>query len=121
MEFIAAADQRELVNPGVVSRQLIAPHNAAASRVTITHVSVEPGAVQPRHLHESSEQTWIALEGAGMLLLADDDTRPFAAGDAVRFAEGDVHGLENTGATPFVYVAVTAPPLDFTAAYRGVR
>ena len=121
MEFITQGEQRALTNPGVTSRQLIAPHNAPGSRVTITHVTVEPGAMQPRHLHETSEQTWVALAGAGTLLLADGATRPFTAGDVARFADGDVHGLENGSEAPFVYMAVTSPPIDFTDAYQDAR
>jgi quercetin dioxygenase-like cupin family protein len=118
VDFFTGDDLRELTNPGVTSRQLIAPHNAPDSRVTITHVTVAPDAVQPRHFHETSEQTWVALEGAGTLLLGDDSTRPFQAGDVVRFADGDVHGLENSSTAPFVYMAVTSPPIDFKDAYQ---
>jgi quercetin dioxygenase-like cupin family protein len=117
VEFFHRHELRELTNPGFVSRQLIAPHNAPGSRVTITHVTVEPGGVQPRHQHDASEQTWVVLEGAGKLLLADGATRPFQAGDVARFADGDIHGLENGADGPFVYMAVTAPPIDFTDAY----
>ena len=119
MEIFRRDELRELTNPGVVSRQLIAPHNAPASRVTITHVTLAAGAVQPRHQHATSEQTWVALEGVGILLLADGATRPFEAGDVARFAEGDVHGLENDSGAPFVYMAVTSAPIDFTDAYTG--
>ena len=36
------------------------------------------------------------------------------------FAEGDVHGFESTGAEPFVYIAVTSPPIKFNYAY-GIK
>ena len=35
----------------------------------------------------------------------------------VRFADGDVHGLTNSGEQPFVYLSVTSPPIDFSYAY----
>ena len=117
MEFIHRADVAVLKNSGVESEQLLFPENSKSSRVTITRVSVEPGAVNPRHLHESSEQIWVALEGAGTLLLADKKTTAFEAGDVVRFEDGDLHGFKNTGATKFVYLSVTSPPLNFRAAY----
>jgi quercetin dioxygenase-like cupin family protein len=119
MEFIHRADVPVLKNSGVASEQLLFPENSKSSRVTITRVTVEPGAANPRHRHESSEQVWVALEGAGTLLLADKKTRPFAAGDVVRFEDGDLHGFKNTGATKFVYLSVTSPPLNFRAAYVG--
>lgn len=121
MEFLSAADFKELSNPGVTSQQLLSPHNSGSSRVTITRVTVDPGAVQPRHSHDSAEQVWIALSGAGTLLLADEKTRCFGTGEVARFAEGEVHGLDNTGAEPFVYLAVTSPPINFDYAYQHRR
>jgi quercetin dioxygenase-like cupin family protein len=118
MELFSAGQFRVLSNPGVVSVQLLCPENSASSRVTITRVTVDPGASQEQHAHPTSEQTWVALSGAGTLLLAEGATQRMAAGDVVRFAEGDVHGLVNTGREPFVYLAVTAPPIDFASAYR---
>lgn len=121
MEFIGREDIKELANPGVVSRQLLNPENSAGERVTITEVHLEPGAVQPRHTHEFSEQIWYALKGTGKLLLADDLEKAFTAGDVVRFAEKDVHGLKNDGDGEFVYLSVTAPPINFAYAYLEKR
>lgn len=119
MEFISADNIVELSNPGVISRQLLNPENSQSQRVTITEVHLEPGACQPRHIHEYSEQIWYALQGCGKLLLADGQERPFQAGDVVRFADGDVHGLENNGDGEFVYLSVTAPPIHFGYAYEN--
>ena len=118
MEFIAKEKIAELANPGVVSRQLLSPKNSDSRRVTITEVHLEPGAVQPRHTHEASEQIWYALKGSGKLLLADEQEMAFGAGDAARFADRDVHGLRNDGDLEFVYISVTAPPIDFGYAYK---
>jgi len=117
MEFIRRNDIPVLANPGVQSHQLLFPENSSSSRVTITKVVLQPGAFNARHLHITSEQVWVALRGSGLLLLADDATMPFAEGDVVRFEEGDIHGLHNTGSTAFEYLAVTAPPLNFRTAY----
>ena len=119
MEIIRRDEAPILVNPGVASHQLISSQNSASTRLAITRVVLAPGAVNPRHRHASAEQVWVALSGSGALLLADAATLHFAAGDIVRFADGDVHGLENTGAGDFVYLAVTSPPLDFRAAYAN--
>jgi quercetin dioxygenase-like cupin family protein len=56
---------------------------------------VQPGAINPRHRHPASEQVWDALEGSGILLLDEERTEPFTAGDVVRFADGDLHGFRN--------------------------
>ncbi|MBD5145671.1 MAG: cupin domain-containing protein [Ruminococcus sp.] len=121
MEFIRSSDIKELANPGVVSRQLLNPENSESTRVTITEVHLEPGAIQPRHTHDASEQIWYALKGSGKLLLANDETKDFSMGDVVRFADKDVHGLLNDGGTEFVYLSVTAPPINFGYAYSEKR
>jgi quercetin dioxygenase-like cupin family protein len=117
MEIIRHGSATTLSKPGVQSEQLIFPENSPSRRVTITRVTVSPQAINAPHRHTSSEQVWVALTGRGTLLLAEERTEPFAAGDVARFADGDLHGLRNTGDTPFVYIAVTSPPIDFRSAY----
>lgn len=118
MEFISKEKIVELWNPGVISRQLLNPDNSSSERVTITEVHLEVGASQPRHTHDASEQIWYAIKGTGKLLLADNKEMEFKAGDVVRFADKDVHGLLNDGDTDFIYVSVTAPPIHFGYAYN---
>jgi len=119
MEIIRRDQVPVLTKTGITSHQLLFPGNSVSARVTITKVVVDSGAINTRHRHATSEQVWIALRGAGLLLLANDATLPFAEGDVVRFADGDVHGFRNTGTVPFEYVAVTAPPIDFRDAYAA--
>jgi hypothetical protein len=69
MEFFTETLFKTLANPGVASVQLLSPHNSRSTRLTVTRVTVEPGATQPRHVHDASEQVWIALSGSGRLLL----------------------------------------------------
>ena len=92
MELIRRNDIAVFSNSGVESHQLLFPENSSSSRVTVTKVVVAPGAVNPPHRHEKSEQIWVAISGAGILLLGDERTLPFREGDVVRFAEGDLHG-----------------------------
>lgn len=119
MEFISKNNIVELSNPGVVSRQLLNPDNSTSKRVTITEVHLEIGASQPRHTHDASEQIWYATKGTGKLLLEDNTEKDFAAGDVARFADKDVHGLLNDGTGEFVYISVTAPPINFGYAYKN--
>ena len=119
MEIIRQADVESFSNSGVTSEQLLFPENSQSQRVTITRVTVAPGAKSPRHAHPTSEQVWVALRGNGVLLLEGHATAPFAEGDVVRFAEGDIHGFENTGGVEFIYFSVTSPPLNFRAAYAA--
>jgi quercetin dioxygenase-like cupin family protein len=117
MEIVRNGSATILSKTGVQSEQLIFPENSPSRRVTITRVTVSPQAINSPHRHENSEQIWVALAGRGTLLLDRERTEPFAAGDVARFADGDLHGLHNTGDTPFVYIAVTSPPIDFRPAY----
>jgi quercetin dioxygenase-like cupin family protein len=121
MEIIRRDQVPVLTMAGIASHQLLFPENSASTRITITRVVVDPGAVNRRHQHAASEQVWVALRGAGILLLANNTTAPFLAGDIVRFAEGDVHGFQNTGTDPFEYLAVTAPPINFREAYAATE
>ncbi len=117
MEHLKPEQFVTLANPGVTSTQILSPHNSQSSRITITRVVVDAGAIQPRHTHSSSEQIWYAQSGSGVLLLANGRTQAICAGEVVRFAENEVHGFENTGVEAFEYLSVTAPPIDFTYAY----
>jgi quercetin dioxygenase-like cupin family protein len=119
MEIIRNGSTTTLSNEGVQSEQLIFPENSPSRRVTITRVTVAPQATNAPHRHASSEQVWVALAGRGTLLLDKAQTEPFAAGDVARFADGDLHGLRNAGDTPFVYIAVTSPPIDFRSSYAN--
>ena len=117
VQISCIADAVALRNPGKVSVQVVCPENAPDAAVTITHVTMQPGAVSARHRHERSEQIWIVEQGEGTLLLADGATRRVAAGTVVRTPAGEVHGIENTGSGVLVYLAVTAPPEDMSPRY----
>lgn len=119
MEIIRSAEVTSFVNGAITSEQLLFPENSQSQRVTITRVTIAPGARNPPHVHAASEQVWVALRGSGVLLLAGAATAPFAEGDVVRFPEGEVHGFENTGSTEFEYLSVTSPPINFRGAYSA--
>ena len=121
MDFIDKDSIISLVNPGGVSRQLLNPENSTSERVTITEVHLEIGAKQSRHSHEASEQIWYAIQGSGKLLLKDNQEKDFKAGDVVRFTDKEIHGLFNDGEVKFIYISVTAPPIDFGYAYKDKR
>jgi quercetin dioxygenase-like cupin family protein len=117
MEIVRKASITRLSNSGVQSDQLLFPENSSSRRVTITRVAIQPGAVNPPHRHPASEQIWVVLEGSGILLLDDERREQIAAGDVVRFADGELHGFRNATDVPFVYLSVTAPPVNFRETY----
>lgn len=119
MEIVRRATVVSLSNSGVTSEQLLSPENSRSERVTVTRVTVAPGARSPRHVHASSEQVWVALRGEARLLLEGSTIEMFSEGDVVRFSEGDVHGVENLSGEEFVYLSVTSPPINFRAAYAA--
>jgi quercetin dioxygenase-like cupin family protein len=119
VELIRSTNIRRFVNGGVTSDQLLFPENSTSERLTITRVTLVPGAKNPPHAHANSEQVWIALQGVGTLLLGGGKSSTFVGGDVVRFEPGDIHGLENTGSADFTYVSVTSPPINFRAAYAA--
>ena len=119
MEFLEPDSFKKLSNPGVQSTQLLSPENSNSNRVTITSVTVQPGAEQPRHAHSTSEQIWITVDELGTLLLKDETTLAFNQGQVVRFEDGDIHGFKNTSDTPFTYISITSPPINFAFAYKS--
>src|SRR5690242_3531807 len=107
VEYLTHNEFKLLTNPGVVSLQLLSPHNSRSTRVTVTRVTIEPGAMQTPHHHDTAEQIWLALSGAGTLFLAGDKTLQLGQGEVVRFADGEIHGFHNTSNEPFVYISIT--------------
>jgi len=121
VEVLSPADRTTLTRPGQTSVQLLWLGNSPQARVTLTLVTIPPGATNQRHSHPDAEQIWIIEQGRAVLLLGDGQSRPVQAGEIVRTPAGAVHGLHNTGSEPLVYLAVTTPPVDFRGAYETVR
>ena len=121
IQRLSAADSTTLLNPGSRSVQIVWPANAPEARVTITRVTMEPGATSARHIHPASEQIWLVERGSAQLLMDNGETDGLRAGDVVRTPAGTIHGVANTGNEQFIYLAVTTPPQDFTAAYKSRR
>ena len=121
IQRLDAADFSTLENVGIRSLQIVWPKNAPGALVTITRVTMESGSVSPRHSHPNSEQIWVVERGRATLLMDRDRTDEVKAGDVVRTPAGSIHGVSNTGDEPFVYLAVTTPPQDFTPAYGRLQ
>ncbi len=121
VQRLAPVDFTTLENPGIQSVQIVWSKNAPEALVTITRVTMEPGSISARHSHPNSEQIWIVERRRATLLMDEDQTDDMQAGDVVRTPAGSIHCVNNTGHEPFVYLAVTTPPQDFTRAYRGRR
>jgi mannose-6-phosphate isomerase-like protein (cupin superfamily) len=110
-----------LARANATSRQLVWPGDAPDARVSVTRVTVARGGEQPRHAYADAEQIWIIEQDPAELLLTDDRSCPVEAGEVARTPAGETHGLRNSGSEPFVYVAITTPPVDFRGAYEDAR
>jgi quercetin dioxygenase-like cupin family protein len=117
VEIIREGNAPTFSNSGVSSLQLLFPENSRSRRVAVTRVTVAPGARNPPHRHASSEQIWVALRGKGQVLLEDEKTLPFSAGDIIRFEDNEFHGFENSSESEFEYLSITSPPINFRDAY----
>ena len=106
-----------LEKPGVKSVQILWGQNAPDAKLTITRVTMQSGSIQERHSHKNAEQTWLVEQGTATLLLAGGQSAQLQTGDVIHTPAGDIHGIKNTGSEPFVYLAITTPPQDFSTAY----
>ncbi len=118
IQRLSIRDVTVLKNPGKSSEQLVWPHNLPDASVTVTRVTMEPGSISKPHTHARSEQIWIVERGSGQLLLEAGKKTGLKAGDIIWTPPGETHGVVNTGSEQLVYLAITAPPEDFTAAYQ---
>jgi mannose-6-phosphate isomerase-like protein (cupin superfamily) len=117
IQFLSSRDVTVLKNPGKVSEQLVWPRNAPDAAMTVTRVTMQPGAVSRLHAHARSEQIWLIERGAGTLLMDGGAEATIEAGDIVRTPAGEAHGVVNSGGGLLTYLASTTPPEDFTPRY----
>jgi len=69
------------------------------------HTVLKPGCSIGLHKHEGDFETYYILTGEGMY--NDNGTLvPVKAGDVLYTADGESHGLENTGTTDLEYIAL---------------
>lgn len=109
-----------LTNPGKRSVQMIWSKNSPGSQITVTRVTMEPGAISERHTHPG-EQTWIVEQGSASMLLKGDKTMQIRAGDVLRTPPGETHGVFNDSKSTFVYMSITTPPEDMTKFYSEAK
>jgi mannose-6-phosphate isomerase-like protein (cupin superfamily) len=94
---------------GLVSRLLHSQRHDPETDLTITRVTVEPGASQIHHSHDP-EQVYVLVAGEGEMTVGDE-RRTVAAGDCVHIPPNTSHGIENTGSEPLEYVSAATPAI----------
>ncbi|MGL4847628.1 MAG: cupin domain-containing protein [Clostridium sp.] len=76
--------------------------------------SVKPGQVVKSHIHTTSDDLWICIQGEGIFYPNSEEEIFITKGDMVLSRANEQHGMKNTGNEDFVFVSVVAPvPSDF--------
>jgi quercetin dioxygenase-like cupin family protein len=75
--------------------------------VSVVVWNLEPGQENPPHEHPENAHTLTVLQGEGHYLHADGSHVPVKQGDCIIVPRATLHGIRNTGRTPFSYLAVT--------------
>ena len=70
-----------------------------------TRMTLEPGASIGNHTHETEDEIYLVLSGAGRIL-ENGVWTPIRTGDAILTGKGGTHGVENDSTEPLVIAAV---------------
>lgn len=79
---------------GIYSKPLLS-QNTGSGAVTMSELTLKPGAVLPRHVHVV-EEAFFVVEGTGEAV-AGEESEKVAAGAAILAPAGVPHGFRNTG------------------------
>jgi len=86
--------------------RLVLGANDAQSELAFMHDDqLEPGAVIGEHIHESSEEVYLVIEGTGMMIV-DGREYPAGPGDVSVCHSGHSHGLRNSADAPMRLIVV---------------
>ncbi len=83
--------------PGVTGRPLINGDTPSAA-VTMSELTLDPGALLPAHTHNAEEAFWV-FEGSGMAIVGSEE-HPIEAGTAILASTGVPHGFRNNTDKP---------------------
>jgi quercetin dioxygenase-like cupin family protein len=71
---------------------------------------VKPGQSIKAHVHPNGQDTWTVLEGTGLYQTDSEGNRyRLNAGDIAVARTGNVHGVQNHGAEPLIFISVVCP------------
>jgi len=83
----------------------------ATDEAQVAEMTVDPGRTVggPENYHAESDQWLFVVSGTGVATVDGTDER-IAAGDLLRIAAGERHGIENDGDDPLQTLNVYTPP-----------
>jgi quercetin dioxygenase-like cupin family protein len=75
---------------------------------------VHPGQEVQRHMHSTSDDVWVCINGQGVFYPELGEEVNIERGDVILSEKGRCHGMNNTGNEDFVFISIVAPvPADF--------
>lgn len=92
-----------------LAKPLASGNDKGEGTVSALHVVVLPGLGHERHNHPESDELLYILQGEGEQMLADGESFPVRAGQAITIPKGVWHSTINTGWEPMSVLAVYAP------------
>lgn len=103
-------DVEALDLPGRRLSWLVTADTVGAEHCSMCMIRVAPGeTVRPAHSHPNGEEAIYVISGSGRVLI-DGAIHAVRAGSAVRFPQGQVHMLQNSGVEEMKVVCFFAPP-----------
>ena len=101
----------------VTSRRIVHP-DMGAKRTTLNYSVSQAGSEFSQHVHDSSDDTILVLQG-GMDLRQGDSRVPYHAGQCAFVPAGQIHGTITTGSGDSIMISFQTPP-DLVL-YTGAR
>ncbi|HUQ92758.1 MAG TPA: cupin domain-containing protein [Bryobacteraceae bacterium] len=101
----------------VTARRIVHP-DIGAKRTTLNYSVSQDGAEFSQHVHDSSDDTILVLQGQ-MDLRQGNSRMPYKAGECAFVPAGQIHGTITTGAGDTVMISFQTPP-DLVL-YTGAR
>jgi mannose-6-phosphate isomerase-like protein (cupin superfamily) len=100
---------------GALSKPLVMPQTAGSRRIDYRISMYQPMARVALHKHKVQEQIYHVLEGEGLMQI-DGQAHVVRKHDVIFLPPGVEHDIENTGLVDMVFLVITSPVLDETAA-----
>ena len=101
----------------VDSRRILHPE-MGATNFTLNYSVSEPGHEFPQHVHDSSDDTFLVLQGQ-VDVRQGDSLRPLLTGQAAFVPAGQIHGTITTGTGTAILISIQCPPDKVL--YTGAR
>ena len=92
-------------------RELLAHRNSCIRNQSLAEARLPPGGATTPHYHPRTEEIYYILSGAGNMRIGGE-TRDVSAGDAIAIPPGQIHQIQNTGASTLLFLCCCAPTYE---------